>query len=212
MIILADPKLSVGCHHRCAVILFDLETASSLTVRKDKTTMLAGPTLVLSSRIWKCKFVALLSTSVLKRVIVCIFGLSSCSWTWNVNIISTPLSSCSAIRDSLREFWLTWTYQLLVPSVATTIIQSSKSGQTLSEVISSQKSGDVWTKCCWGQRKNGSFCTQPPKHFFYMIKRNSPLWNEFTTILPSLLVGTSGRLREIFSRTVLRLLNKTILA
>jgi hypothetical protein len=73
MMLLVDPKPSVGCYPRCAVIFYVLESASSWTVRNDKTTPLTGLTLVLLSRIPKCKFVVLLRASVLKRAIVYIW-------------------------------------------------------------------------------------------------------------------------------------------
>jgi hypothetical protein len=68
-------KVCVGCYLRCIlVIYFILETAFSWTVRKDTTTLLAGHTLALSSRIWTCKFIALLRVSMSKKAIVCMSG------------------------------------------------------------------------------------------------------------------------------------------
>jgi hypothetical protein len=73
-----------------------------------------------------------------------------------------------------------------------------------------QKTGVIWTECCWGQRKNGVFRTHPPRPFFFMMPRNSPLWKESTRTFPILPVGSSRRLRAIFFFMVPFLPNKTI--
>jgi hypothetical protein len=129
---------------------------------------------------------------------------------YNLNFLDLIFEDQGITRKIMVDLDIATT--CIVSSVVTTTIKSMRSGLTLSERISLKKSGDTWTECCWGQKKNGTFLTHQPNHFFYMMPRNSLPWNKFTRILPTLPVGSSRQLRVASFSMVLCLQNKNILA